>query len=199
MILPALDVRRPFRAFFACFSILAVVVTVAFSLIVFWPDSSISQTLFGYFASMDGQEGFFQSQSIGGLEVPWIYFSSTPFLVPAFVDYLFINRIWRAAVILLALGVTFSKAGLSIAFAFGGVYAVTALFKGAATTVSHGARTELLQRFRRFLPAAVVAGVGFLIFLSLPAFLDQITDSWAETRSQLRYGSGTFARSWIYS
>src|SRR4029077_10592143 len=44
VILPALDTRRPLRAFYACLFLLAVLVVAAFSLIIFLPDNAISQT-----------------------------------------------------------------------------------------------------------------------------------------------------------
>ena len=178
-LLPALDVRRLLRAFYACLLLLAVVVIAVFALVAFLPDTSVGQFLFGYFTILDGQVGWFQTQLIGGVEVPWIYFTSTLFLVPAFVYYLFIGRLWRAGVILLALAMAFSKAGLTIGFVFGAIYSVSALFKNSPAGVPKGARAPLRLRFRKFLPAVIIAGVAFLIFLSLPAFLDEIADSWA--------------------
>jgi hypothetical protein len=190
LILPALDTRLPLRAFYACLLSLAVAVIASFAMIVFLPDSAVSQTVFGYLTNLEGKEGLFGTQAFGGFEVPWIYFSSTLFLVPAFVYYLFVGRLFRAGVILLALGLTFSKAGLTIALVFGAVYSLSALFSRSPTSVPTGTKTQLRQGFRRLLPVAVLAGVAILIFLSLPTFSDEIADSWAgnSVTAQVRIG-----------
>jgi hypothetical protein len=175
VILPALDTRLPLRAFYACISSLAVVVVVAFALIIFLPDNAVSQTVFGYLTSLEGKEGSFGTQSFDGLEVPWIYFSSTLFLVPAFVYYLFVGRLLRAGVILLALGLTFSKAGVTIALIFGAIYAGTVLLRRSVAGSPNGSKTHLRVWLQRFVPVIVVGGIAILIFLSLPSFSDNST------------------------
>lgn len=181
LILPAVDARVPLQAFYACLLLLAVAVIASFALIVFWPDNAISQTVFDYLISLQGKEGSFGVQSFDGLDVPWIYFTSTLFLVPAFVYYLFAGKALRAGIALLALGLTFSKAGLTLAVVFGVFYSLSALFSRSATGVTKGTKTRPRQRFRRFLPIAVVGGVTLLILSSLPTFSDQIMDAWGGT------------------
>jgi len=91
---------------------------------------------------------------------------------------------------LLALGLTFSKAGLTIALVFGASHSVSALFSRSATGVANGATAHLRKGFRRFLPAVVVGGVAVLILLSFETFSDQITDAWAGNSgtAQVRIG-----------
>jgi len=190
LILPALDDRTPLRMFYACLFFFAVAVIASFALIVFLPNSSLSQMLLESLIGLDQREGYFGTRALGDLEVPLIYFRSTLFLVPAFVYYLFVNRLIRAGVILLALGVTLSKAGLTIALVFGAVYSVSALFSRSATGVASGSKTHLRKGLRRFLPAVVVGGVALLILLSLGNFSDEIKDAWAGNSgtAQVRIG-----------
>jgi len=192
VIVPALDSRLPLRAFYACLLLLAVVVIAAFALIIFLPENAISQTVFGYLTSLDEKEGSFGTRSFDDIEVPWIYFTSTLFLVPAFVYHLFVGRLLRAGVVLFALGLTFSKAGLTIALVFGAIYSVFAFFSQSATGATNGATTHSRRGFREFLPAIVVGGVALVILLSLPAFSDEITDAWAGNSSTAQVRIGHF-------
>src|SRR5580658_1066253 len=169
LILPAVDARVPLRTFYACLLLLAVAVIASFALIVFLPDNAISQTVFEYLISLQGKEGSFGIQSFDG------------FLVPAFVYYLFVGKTLRAGITLLALGLTFSKAGVTLCVVFGVFYSLSALFRRSATGVTNGTKTRPLQGFRRFLPIAVVGGVTLLILASLPSFSDQIMDAWGGT------------------
>jgi len=178
LLLPALDDRTPSRLFYACLFFLALGVIVLFTLIVSFPASSVGQTLLEYLTRLDEQEGYFSTRSLGDQNVPWIYFRSTLFLVPAFVYYLFMNRLMRAGVILLALGVTLSKAGLTIALLFGVYYAGSALFAGSAPILADNTERLWRARMRRFLPVTLIVGVAILIFSSLPAFSEEISDSW---------------------
>jgi len=187
LILPVLDDLTPLRMLYACLFFLAVGVTAVFALLVLLPDNSLSHTLLGFLVGLDEREGYFRVTSLGDLEVPWIYFRSTLFLVPAFVYYLFVNRLLRAGVILLALGATLSKAGLTIALLFGAYYSISVLLAGSAA----GEVGRLLRgRIRRFLPVLVVAGAALVILLSLPTFSDQIRDAWQgeSDTSQVRMG-----------
>src|SRR5260221_5190803 len=190
LILPALDMRRPLRIFYAFILLLAIVVVVSFALIVFLPESAISRTVFGYLTSLEGKEGSFGTQSFGGLEVPWIYFSSALFLVPAFVYYLLIGKLLRAGALLLALGLTFSKAGLTIACVFGAVYSVSILFNRSDKRASSGIARESGKWPGKLLPIVVIAGIPLLVFLFLPTFSDEIKDSWAgnSVTAQVRIG-----------
>jgi len=190
LILPALDARRPLRAFYFCVLLLAIVVVVSFVLIVFLPENAISQTIFEYLTSLEGKEGSFGTQSFGGLEVPWIYFSSTLFLVPAFVYYLLIGKLLRAGALLLALGLTFSKAGLTIACVFGAVYAVSRLFNRSDKKATNGIAREGGKGLDKLLPIVVIAGIPLAVFLFLPTFSDDIKDSWAgnSVTAQVRIG-----------
>lgn len=190
VILPSLDARRPLRVFYASILLLAIVVVVFFAMIVFLPEKAISQSLFGYLTSLEGKEGSFGTQSFGGLEVPWIYFSSTLFLVPAFVYYLHIGKLLHAGTLLLALGLTFSKAGLTIACVFGAVYSVSVLFNLSDKRASNGIAREGGKRLSKLLQIVVIAGIPLLVFLFLPTFSDDIKDSWAgnSVTAQVRIG-----------
>jgi hypothetical protein len=179
LILPAFDSRTPLRIFYSCILLLAVAVIACFALILLLPDSSISQRLLENLTQLSGQEGFFGTGMLGDLELPGIYFRSTLFLVPAFVYYLFVGRMLPAGVLLVAIGVTFSKAGLTIALLFGAFYSLSILFARSDLRRKEGAQVTLHKRFSKFLPFVVVGGIAFLVLLSLPGFSDQIRDAWA--------------------
>jgi hypothetical protein len=190
LILPAFDSRLALRIFYACLFSLAAAVVASFALIVLFPNNSLSQGLLETLMGLNEREGYFRMESFEDLQVPLIYFRSTLFLVPAFVYYLLVNRVLRAGVILLALGVTLSKAGLTIALLFGASYSLSVLFTKTSSTDAREARRPLRKRTRRFLPAMMVGGVALLILLSLPTYSDQIKDAWAgnlET-TQVRVG-----------
>lgn len=190
LILPAFENRTPLRVFYVCLFWFAVAVIAAFVLIVFSPDSSLSQRLLGFLSGLNEREGYFAARALGDSEVPVIYFRSTLFLVPAFVYYLFRNKLVQAGVILLALGLTLSKAGFTIALLFAAFYSVSVLRAGTAASET-GVAKKLLQRsIHRLLPLVVVAGVALVVFLSLPTFSDEIKDAWqgeSET-AQVRIG-----------
>lgn len=189
LILSVLDDQAPLRMFYGCLFFLAVAVTMGFASIVLLPSSYFSQILLESLLGLNEREGYFRMLSLGGLEVPWIYFRSTLFLVPAFVYYLYVNRLLRAGVILLALGLTFSKAGLTIALVFGAVYSVRALLI-PSTKSTPNKRSQLRLGFRRFLPIAVVAVIISVILLSLPTLLGDISDAWQgeSDTAQVRIG-----------
>jgi hypothetical protein len=179
LILPAFDSRTPLRIFYACIFLLAPVVIASFAVVFLLPDSSLSQTLLEIFTQLHEREGYFGMKSMGDLEVPIVYFGSTLFLVPTFVYYLFVGRLLRAGVALLAIGLTFSKAGITIALVFGAFYSISALFSRTVLRVRERARMLLHKRLRKFLAVVVVGGVASGLLLSIPAFSDQIRDAWA--------------------
>jgi len=190
LILPVFDSRIALRMLYSCLFWLAGTVIASFALIVLLPNNSLSQRLLESLVRLNDREGFFGTQSFGDLVVPWIYFRSTLFLVPAFVYYLFVNRLLRAGVILLALGATFSKAGLTISFVFGAYYSISALFSRSAYSNVREVKGILREWIRRLLPTLVVGGVVLVILLSLPTFFDQIWDAWAGNlgTTQVRIG-----------
>jgi hypothetical protein len=179
LILPSLDNRQTLRLFYVCLFSLAIVVIVSFALIFLLPENSISQRLFETLTSLHEREGYFGTRSLGDLDsVPNIYFGSTLFLVPAFVYYLFAGRALLAGVVLLAIGVTFSKAGISIALAFGAIYFIRALLSRDAVA-AEGIRMPWRSRFRRFFPVVLLGGciLGILVFV--PDFAQDIRDAWS--------------------
>lgn len=188
LILPAFDRRTPLRLFYACLLVLAVVVIASFALIVLLPNSLVSQRLVESFSSLNEREGYFGAQVLGGIEVPWIYFRSTLFLVPAFVYFLFLGRLLRAGTILLALGLALSKAGVTIAVLFAVYYSLTTLFGSPILTKFRGTKRPMQGWTRRLLPILVIGVAVLAIFLSLPTFSDELRDAWegnSET-SQIR-------------
>jgi uncharacterized membrane protein len=190
VVLCAFDARLPLRLFYASIFSLAIVVLASFILIYLLPDHPASSALFTLLTALHEKEGYFGTQSLGDLEVPIIYFGSTLFLVPAFVYYLFVGKGLRAAVIFLAIGVTFSKAGITIALVFGAVYSILVFSSYSAPNVSGGAKSSLPRRLRKLLPLVAVAGVAALLLLSMPVFSDRIRDAWtgeSET-AQVRLG-----------
>jgi len=190
LILPALDHRTPLRMFYGCLFFLGLTVSAAFLVIVFLPDKAVSQRLLEFLIGLNDREGYFRTVGLGDLEVPWIYFRSTLFLVPAFVYYLFVNKFVRAGVVLLALGLTLSKAGLTIAFLFGAYYSVSVLLTVSPAGREGGRKHSLAWMLRRFVPITVVAAVVVALLWSLPALSGEIRDSWQgqSDSSQVRIG-----------
>src|SRR5207302_10555674 len=131
--------------------------------------------LFEVFTSLHEQEGYFGTRSLGELgSVPSIYFGATLFLVPAFVYYLFAGKALRAGVLLLAIGLAFSKAGISIALAFGAIYSIKALFADSNTAAGEETRIPWPRSFQRFFPVVLLAGCVLGILVSVPGFAQEI-------------------------
>lgn len=178
-VLCAFDSYRPLRLLYACLFSLAIVVTVSFALIYLLPGNPIGSGLLNVLLALHEREGYFGMQSMGDLQVPVIYFGSTLFLVPAFVYYLFVGRVFRAVIVFLAIGVTFSKAGILIALVFVAFYSVSGLFSRSAARGGDADRRLSQQRLRKLLPIIAVGAVAALLLLSIPAFSDEIRDAWA--------------------
>jgi hypothetical protein len=178
LILPIFDNRTPLRIFYTCIFWLSPVVIASFLLVFMLPDSSIGQKVFEILSGLHEREGYFGMQSLGDVGVPIIYFASTLFLVPAFVYHLFAGKMLRAGVVLLAIGVTFSKAGLTIALVFGAFYSISAVFSRSVPAVRESTGAISRKRFRRFLPVVVIGGAASALLASLPAFYDDIRDAW---------------------
>jgi hypothetical protein len=179
LILPAFDDRLPLRLFYACLFSLAVVVIVSFTLVFLLPENAISQRIFETLASLHEREGYFGTRSWGEMDVPVFYFGSTLFLVPTFVYYLFSARIVRAGVVLLALGATFSKAGISIAVGFGAIYCLVALFSPLGSDSSAGPKTKWRRYLRASLPVLLLGAFVALLLLSFPGFFQEIQDTYS--------------------
>lgn len=163
LILPAFDAETPSRLFYGCFLVLAAVIIIAFTLILLMPENPVSQRLFAGLTELQGQEGYFGMRSLGENNVPNIYFGSSLFLVPAFIYFFFSGRTVRAAVILVALSMTFSKAGVVIAIAFGLGQSIACLFSSGG--------------IRKALPLALIIITACLLIWELPDFTGDIHDA----------------------
>jgi len=181
LIAPALGPSLPLRMFYTCLLILALAVIAGFLFILTFPDSAVSQLTLEFLSSLDMKEGLFGTRTFGSIVVPMIYFGSTLFLVPGFVYYLFIGKLLRAGVILLALGLAFSKAGLTIAAAFGVYYALVVMVTGSPPGIKGDKKKVWGAGLRRFLPMLLLAGVFTVFVLSLPTFSGQIGEAWLGT------------------
>lgn len=177
LILPAFDSRLPLRLFYACVFSLSIVVVISFVLVFLLPGNPLSMKLLEAFVSLHGQEGFFGTRPMGDADVPVLYFRSTLFLVPTCVYYLFVGRMVRAGAAFLALAITWSKAGIFIALAFGVVYSVTGLFSRAASRPIDRTRIRWPGYSRALSPVLLLAGIASLVLLSFPQFAEYIRDT----------------------
>ena len=189
-VLPAFGRRVPLRLFYTCLFALAIFVVAAFSLIFLMPDSGLSSRVFDALSSLQGREGFFGGERMGDVDVPVLYFRSTLFLVPACVYFLFVGKVWRAGIIFLALGLTWSKAGMVIALVFGLVLLIVKLRSSAASSRSSTSGEGRLKMLRTLLPVVLLCGISLFVLSSFPGFLDRILGTAAgETdTAQIRIG-----------
>jgi len=189
-LLPAVDRHTPLRLFYACVLSLAIFIVVSFGLVFLMPDSAVGSKLFEALSGLQGQEGYFGSELQGDVTVPVLYFRSTLFLVPACVYFLFVEKIWRAGIIFLALGLTWSKSGMFIALAFGLVFFVLKL---TSREVLPHDRTTGVARFtmrKILLPVVLLSAIAAFILSSFPWFFDHILDTAAgeSDTAQIRVG-----------
>jgi len=126
-LLPSFDKKTPLRIFYICTSSLAFLVIVSFALVFLFPNNALSQRVFEALTSLHEQEGYFGTRTWGDVDVPSFYFSTTLFLDPTCIYYLFIGKMLRAGAVFLAIAMRWSKAGILIVLAFGVVYLVTTL------------------------------------------------------------------------
>ena len=177
LLLPAVDRHTPLRLFHACLFSLAIFIVVSFGLVFLMPDSAVGSRVFEVLSSLQGQEGYFGSERMGRVTVPILYFRSTLFLVPACVYFLFVEKIWRAGITFLALGLTWSKSGMFIALVFCLVSLVLKLTSGAVSSRGRTSSTRWFTMLRILLPVVLLSGIALLVLSSFPGFFDQILDT----------------------
>lgn len=177
LLLPAVDRHMPLRLFYACVFSLAIFVAVSFGLVFLMPDSAVSSRLFEMLSTLQEQEGYFGSERMGDVTVPLLYFRSTLFLVPACVYYLFVGKVWRAGIIFLALGLTWSKSGLFITLVFGLVFLVLKLASRAGSSRGRTRSARGSTNLRILLPVVLLSGIALFFLSSFPGFFDQILDT----------------------
>jgi len=192
IVLSVFDQHRPLRIFYGCLFSLAIVVIVSFVLIYLLPGSPAGSALLDMLMRLQEKEGYFGVQSLGDLEIPIIYFGSTLFLVPAFVYYLYVGKMVRAVVVLVAIGATFSKAGISIAVLFGAYYSLSVLFSRSAPGVRKRPRSHLGSKLGKFLPIVLFGGLASAMILSIPSFSSAIRDAWTGESETARVRIGHF-------
>jgi hypothetical protein len=178
LVVCAFDRCRPLRLLYSCLFSLAIVVITSFALIYLLPDNPVSSGLFSVLEALHEREGYFGMQAFGDIQVPIIYFGSALFLVPAFVYYLFVGRLLRAEVTLLAIGLTFSKAGITIALVFGVFYSISLFFSRHGSAERERATSFMRSRLRKSLAVVALVGGAAGLFLLVPAFSGQIRDAW---------------------
>jgi hypothetical protein len=138
-----------------------------------FPESAVGSKVFELLSSLNKREGFFARQSFGDSEAPVFYFSSTLFLVPTSVYYLFVGKTMRAALVFLALGLAWSKAGTFIVLVFAGVYFARLAFPRQGA----GVRATWQGYLRALLPFVVLSGIVLSILMSFPGFSGQVMDT----------------------
>jgi hypothetical protein len=190
LMLPAIDRQRPLRLFYVCVFSLAAFIVVAFGLVFLMPDSGVGSKLFEALSSLQDREGYFGSEVLGDLTVPVLYFRSTLFLVPACVYFLFVGKVWRAGVIFLALGLTWSKSGMLIALVFGVVFIVFKLSPRSSLLQDLTIRATGSTMRRIVLPVVVLSAIAVFMLSSFPGFFDLILDTAAgqSDTAQIRIG-----------
>jgi hypothetical protein len=189
VLLPTVGKRTPLRLFYGCLFSVAIVVIASFGLVVLFPESAVGSKVFELLSSLQEREGYFGTKPFGDSQdsqAPVFYFRSTLFLVPTSVYYLFIGKTMRAAVILLALAVAWSKAGIFIVVAFAAVYFLRLIFSRRAA----GVRVTWQAYLRAFLPFFALSAIVLSILMLYPGFYEQIVDTAAgeSETAQIRLG-----------
>lgn len=177
LLLPAVDKRTPLRLFYACLFSLAIFLVASSGLLFLMPDSAVGSKVFDFLSSLHEQEGYFGDQLMGDVTVPVLYFRSTLFLVPACVYFLFVEKVWRAGITFLALGLAWSKSGIFIALVFGLVFAVLKLTSRAASSRGRTSSARRSTMLRILLPVVLLSGIALFVLSSFPAFFDLILDT----------------------
>jgi hypothetical protein len=172
-LLPTVRRRTPLRLFYASLFSLAIVVIVSFGLVVLFPETGVGSKVFELLSSLHEREGFFAKQSFGDSDAPVFYFGSTLFLVPTSVYYLFVGKTIRAALVFLALGFAWSKAGIFIVLAFAGFYFARLIFCRQGVEV----RATWQLYLRALLPFIVLGGIVLSILMLFPGFSGQVMDT----------------------
>ncbi len=176
-----LDRRRSLRLFYTCLFSLAIVVIVSFTSMFFLPGSSVTAALNDLFARLhESHEGYFGVKAWGDLKAPGVYFGSTLFLVPTFVYFLFMGKLLRAAIVLLAVALAFSKAGVAISIGFAVVYWMRSIFSDSRPSVADKTRTTKSRAYLRVVfAAALFIGITTLIASSFQGFAEDLKDTFS--------------------
>ncbi len=173
-LISAMDNRLPLRMLYWCMFSLAVVILVLFAIILAAPQSGPSGMIMDFLARFHEKEGYFGSNEDKGLI---IYFRAALFLVPTCVYFLFTGRTWRALLVLLAVALSHSKAGvvISLVFVAGFLFFAFRSTRVKATTLDPPAGVFTMTR-----KILLVLGLGLvsIIFLSLvPKFGKEVWDA----------------------
>lgn len=150
---------RAIAAFFGIMFSLAIVVFVMYGLL--WLNLPGSEYLLLIFQS--AEHGYFGYRSIGGTELPNVYFKATLFFVPTYVYYLYKGNFIKALLILVALILAVSKAGFAICLAFSVGYFFmfkTDKRRKTAIVVTFLILTPLFLGFQHFTEALVESVTG---------------------------------------
>jgi hypothetical protein len=176
-----LNGRLSLRLLYTCLFSLAIVIIVSFTFMFFLPGSSVTAVLNALFARLhESHEGYFGVKAWGDLEAPGVYFGSTLFLVPTFVYFLFIGKPIRAAIVLLAIALAFSKGGLAISIGFAVVYWVRSIFSDSSPSVADKTRNPKTRVYLRVVFAvALFFGITILIASSFQGFAEDVKDTFS--------------------
>ena len=155
------SMRLPLRAFYWCLFSLALITIALFGLQFFYPQNAISSPVVDYLAGYGRSFGFFGTKPDWQEKVPNIYFGATLFFVPTFVYFLALDRILLATIVLVALGVTFSKAGVLFCVGFALIWSLVGLFRPDALFVGRGGSLRRRGRVRRRILAGVSLALTF--------------------------------------
>jgi hypothetical protein len=173
-LISTIDNRLPLRMLYWCMFSLAVVIIVLFAILLAAPQSGLSGIIMDFLVRFHGNEGYFGSNEDKGLI---IYFRAALFLVPTCVYFLFTGRTWRALLVLLAVALSQSKAGVVISLGFAAVFLFFAFRskRVKATTMDPSAGVFAMTR-----KTLLVLGLGLvsIIFLSVvPNFGKDVWDA----------------------
>ena len=190
LLLAGFSKQLPLQLFFGTIFSLAIFVVVSFVLIFLFPQNPASVRLFDTLVSLQEREGYFGSRPLGDTDVPIIYFGSTLFLIPAFVYYLFSRRSVRAGVVFIAIVLTWSKAGLVIALASAVLYLVWEVSSRFSFSSARQGLQPVFGRVRTFGSVAFLGLVVWTVFVSFPAFSEQLQNTIAGESETARIRKG---------
>lgn len=162
---------KPVSLFFLVLYIFSIIILSLYSLILLFPDSL--QNIVEYLSA--SEQGYFGQRMVGELLLPNVYGRATLFLVPAFVYFLYTERLLRSGMCLLALIASFSKAGFLISIGF---LLLFPFLSSKATMTS------------RLIPISVIFLLTLVIFKIAPGYFDEIASavSGDHATAQVRVG-----------
>jgi hypothetical protein len=181
VLLPAIDARSSLRMLYWSIFSLAIVIVGLFAVLLAAPQSGLGAWVMAFLGRFQEQEGYFGTAFTEGIESPIIYFRAALFLVPTFVYLLYTGKTFRALLVLLALALSLSKAGVLISLVFLLVFPFGDFLAGKWRSPNANIATVVFGPAKKILPIGIIAlmSIGFLLWS--PNFGNQM---WAALTSE---------------